>query len=57
MNLLKTIISVYKERGLKGLIQEKGWLVALFLFFFFLGKGIMWLVIAKGGLELIKSIF
>tara|TARA_B100000579_G_C22772002_1_gene824469 strand:+ start:157 stop:330 length:174 start_codon:yes stop_codon:yes gene_type:complete len=57
MNLFKTIISVYKEKGLKGLIQEKGWLVALFLFCFFLGKGLMWLVIAKGGLELIKSIF
>ena len=57
MNFFKIIISVYKEKGLKGLIKEKGWLVALFLFCFFLGKGVMWLVIAKGGLELIKNIF
>tara|TARA_Y100000589_G_scaffold182120_1_gene172443 strand:- start:3532 stop:3705 length:174 start_codon:yes stop_codon:yes gene_type:complete len=57
MKFLKQIVSIYKEKGLKSLIKEKGWLVALFLFLFFLGKGLIWLAIAKGGLELFKNIF
>ena len=57
MKFLKQIVSIYKEKGLKSLIKEKGWLVALFLFLFFLGKGLIWLAIAKGRLELFKNIF
>jgi|TARA_B100000530_G_scaffold109913_1_gene68449 hypothetical protein len=48
----KEYIEIYKERGLKELIKEKGWIIAVILFFFFLGKGLLWLLIpyllAKG---------
>ena len=37
---------IYKERGLKALIKEKGWVVGFAIFMFFLLKGIMWLVIS-----------
>jgi len=43
---------IFKSKGLKGLIKEKGWMIAVILFFFFLGKGLLWLLIpylvAKG---------
>ena len=43
---------IYKERGFKALIKEKGWVVGLVLFLFFLIKGLLWLLIpylvAKG---------
>jgi|TARA_Y100000994_G_scaffold249428_1_gene261032 hypothetical protein len=41
----KEYISIYKKRGFKALIQEKGWVVALILFLFFLIKGLLWLLI------------
>ena len=48
----KEYINIYKERGFKALIKEKGWKVALILFLFFLIKGLIWLLIpylvAKG---------
>ncbi len=44
--------NIYKERGFKALIKEKGWVVGLILFMFFLIKGLLWLLIpylvAKG---------
>ena len=44
--------NIYKERGFKALIKEKGWVVGLVLFLFFLIKGLLWLLIpylvAKG---------
>ena len=43
---------IYKARGLKALIKEKGWVVGVVLFLFFLIKGLLWLLIpylvAKG---------
>ena len=57
MKFFKQIISIYREKGFKTLIRTKGWLVALLLFCFFLGKGLIWLVVAKGGLELIQNLF
>lgn len=43
---------IYKKRGLKALIREKGWVVGVVLFLFFLIKGLLWLLIpylvAKG---------
>tara|TARA_B100001250_G_C19027634_1_gene455997 strand:- start:159 stop:332 length:174 start_codon:yes stop_codon:yes gene_type:complete len=57
MKFFKQIISIYREKGFKTLIREKGWLVALLLFCFFLGKGLVWLAIAKGGMELIQNLF
>ncbi len=49
---LKYYRQVVKERGLKALMKEAGWKVALMVFLFFLGKGLLWLIIpylvAKG---------
>tara|TARA_B100000427_G_scaffold310042_1_gene299552 strand:- start:39 stop:224 length:186 start_codon:yes stop_codon:yes gene_type:complete len=42
---LKEYKDIYKERGFKTLIKEKGWVVALILFLFFLTKGLLWLLI------------
>ena len=50
--MFKEYIQIYKERGFKALMKEKGWVVVLFVFLFFLGKGLLWLLIpylvAKG---------
>ena len=52
MNWIKTYLDIYKKRGFRALIKEKGWVVALVLFVFFLTKGLLWLLIpylvAKG---------
>mgnify|MGYP001162736392 CR=1 FL=1 len=44
--------NILKERGLQALVREKGWVVGLVLFLFFLIKGLLWLLIpyliAKG---------
>ena len=52
MLMWQEYIKIYKERGLKALFKEKGWVVGLVLFFFFLIKGLLWLLIpylvAKG---------
>jgi len=49
---LKNWIQIYKTRGFKSLIKEKGWLVGFVIFMFFLIKGLLWLIIpyliAKG---------
>ncbi|MAZ58561.1 MAG: hypothetical protein CMP56_04065 [Flavobacteriales bacterium] len=49
---MKSYIQIYKERGFKALIKEKGWVVGVVLFLFFLIKGLLWLLIpylvAKG---------
>lgn len=49
---LKYYRQVVKERGFKALMKEAGWKVALIVFLFFLGKGLLWLTIpylvAKG---------
>ena len=49
---IKKYIEIYKERGFKALIKEKGWVVGVVLFLFFLIKGLLWLLIpylvAKG---------
>jgi len=42
----KEYVTIFKERGLKALIKEKGWVIALLLFLFFLGKGLIWLLIS-----------
>lgn len=43
---------IYKNGGFKALIAEKGWVVGLVIFMFFLTKGLLWLLIpfliAKG---------
>ena len=36
--------NIYKERGFKALIKEKGWVIAVILFIFFLTKGLLWLL-------------
>ncbi|MDX5325113.1 MAG: hypothetical protein LPK80_02530 [Bacteroidota bacterium] len=54
---IKRYRSILKERGFRGLIQQEGWKVAVLLFLFFLGKGLVWLVIFFGGYEAIKEIF
>ena len=49
---LKNWVKIYRQKGFKGLIKEKGWVVGVVIFMFFLLKGIMWLIIpyllAKG---------
>ena len=42
----KEYIEIFKSKGIKGLIKEKGWVIAVILFFFFLGKGLLWLLIS-----------
>tara|TARA_B100000700_G_scaffold229031_1_gene253134 strand:+ start:151 stop:315 length:165 start_codon:yes stop_codon:yes gene_type:complete len=37
--------NIYKKRGLRALITEKGWVVGVVLFLFFLIKGLLWLLI------------
>ena len=37
--------NIYKERGIKALIKEKGWVVGLILFMFFLIKGLLWVAL------------
>ena len=54
--LIKDYIKIYKDRGFKALIKEKGWVVGLILFLFFLGKGLMWLLIPYL-MYLLKEIF
>ena len=39
--------TIYKERGLKALIKEKGWVIVGILFIFFLTKGLLYLLIGK----------
>ena len=46
---IKEYITIFKEKGLKALVKEKGWMMVLFLFLFFLGKGLLWLLIAYLG--------
>ena len=50
--MLQEYKNIYKARGLKALIKEKGWVVGVVLFLFFLIKGLLWLLIpylvAKG---------
>ena len=52
VRMWKEYKDIYKERGLKALVKEKGWVVGLVLFLFFLIKGLLWLLIpylvAKG---------
>ena len=51
-NWLNNWIKIYKEKGFKTLIKEKGWVVGFVIFMFFLIKGLLWLIIpyliAKG---------
>tara|TARA_B100001287_G_C22178727_1_gene298133 strand:- start:220 stop:390 length:171 start_codon:yes stop_codon:yes gene_type:complete len=51
-NWLHNWIKIYKEKGFKSLIKEKGWVVGIVIFMFFLIKGLFWLIIpyliAKG---------
>tara|TARA_B100000579_G_C22841428_1_gene861799 strand:+ start:139 stop:309 length:171 start_codon:yes stop_codon:yes gene_type:complete len=43
---LKNWIEIYRQKGFKALIQQKGWVVGGVIFMFFLLKGLMWLIIA-----------
>ena len=38
-------ISIFKKEGIKGVIQQGGWRILVVLFFFFLIKGLLWLLI------------
>ena len=52
VRMWKEYKNILKERGLQALVREKGWVVGLVLFLFFLIKGLLWLLIpyliAKG---------
>lgn len=45
---------ILKRDGWAGLIRQAGWPVAIGLFSFFLLKGLAWLALAYGGLELVR---
>ena len=44
---------IYKEQGYKGVVNEGGWKIFIYLFLFFLVKGILWLII---GYETVKLV-
>ncbi len=54
---LKTYKKVLKEEGWRGLLRKAGWKVAILLFLFFLIKGLVWLAIFYGGVELVRNWF
>jgi len=43
-----------KREGWAGLVRQGGWPVAIGLFSFFLLKGLAWLALAYGGLEMLR---
>jgi hypothetical protein len=43
-----------KKEGWAGLVRQAGWPVAIGLFSFFLLKGLVWLALAYGGLEMLR---
>jgi hypothetical protein len=43
-----------KREGWAGLVRQAGWPVAIGLFSFFLLKGLAWLALAYGGLEMLR---
>lgn len=45
---------ILKRDGWAGLIRQAGWPVSIGLFSFFLLKGLIWLALAYGGLELLR---
>jgi hypothetical protein len=53
---IKVYRKILKEEGVKGFIEKVGWKVAVLLFMFFLIKGLVWLFIFYGGVELIKAL-
>ena len=48
---------IYKKKGLKGLVKEKGWVVVLVIFLLYSIKGTIVLIFGKGLFELFKNIF
>ena len=46
--MIKKYRKIIKEKGWKGLKQEAGWGVVIILFTFFLVKGLIWLAIFYG---------
>jgi hypothetical protein len=51
---ISTYREILKRDGWAGLIRQAGWPVALGLFSFFLLKGLAWLALAYGGLEMLR---
>ncbi|MFZ9526742.1 MAG: hypothetical protein ACO27L_02290 [Schleiferiaceae bacterium] len=54
MKWISTYREILKRDGWAGLIRQAGWPVALGLFSFFLLKGLAWLALAYGGLEMLR---
>tara|TARA_B110000238_G_scaffold111427_1_gene121109 strand:+ start:411 stop:599 length:189 start_codon:yes stop_codon:yes gene_type:complete len=44
---------IYKQGGYKAVVNEGGWKIFIYLFLFFLVKGILWLII---GYETVKLV-
>jgi hypothetical protein len=51
---ISTYREILKRDGWAGLIRQAGWPVAIGLFSFFLLKGLAWLALAYGGLEMLR---
>jgi hypothetical protein len=51
ISLLKTYQGVYRSEGWSGLVRTMGRPAAVVLFFFFLGKGLVWLAVLYGGVK------
>lgn len=54
MKWFKEYRLILKRDGWAGLVRQAGWPVAIGLFSFFLIKGLAWLALAYGGLEMIR---
>ena len=50
---LSKYTQISKEQGYKGVVNEGGWKIFIYLFLFFLVKGILWLII---GYETVKLV-
>tara|TARA_B100000767_G_scaffold255311_1_gene261381 strand:+ start:587 stop:775 length:189 start_codon:yes stop_codon:yes gene_type:complete len=53
LKFLSKYTQIHKEQGYKGVINEGGWKIFIYLFLFFLVKGIIWIII---GYETVKLI-
>ena len=49
--------SIYREKGLKGLIKQKGWKVVFLICLAYSIKGTLVLIFGKGLIDLFKNIF
>ena len=54
VNFLIKYREILKRDGWSGLVRQAGWPVAIGLFSFFLLKGLAWLALAYGGLEMLR---